>query len=123
MVNGIVVCMENLRAGRRLADAAADHESIGRRLIAARQAAGMQAIELAAASGVAPNAISNWESGSRRPSVDQLALVLPILRVTSDWVYFGNDAALDWRVREAVQREEAALPAKPDGRKRRALSA
>lgn len=118
-MNAIVVCMENLRVGRQLATAAADHEAIGRRLIAARHAAGMQAVELAGASGVAPNAISNWESGSRRPSIDQLALVLPILRVSLDWVYFGNDAGLDWRVREAVQRELERLPAKPDGRRHR----
>jgi transcriptional regulator with XRE-family HTH domain len=122
-VNAIVICMDKLRAGRQLAQAAADHESIGRRLIAARQAAGMQAVELAAASGVAPNAISNWENGTRRPSVDQLALVLPILRVSSDWIYYANDAGLDWRVKEAVERELDRLPATTDGRRRRTSAA
>lgn len=122
-MNAIVICMEKLRAGRQLAQAAADHEGIGRRLIAARQAAGLQAVELAEAAGVAQNALSNWENGSRRPSIDQLAYLLPILKVSSDWIYFGNDTGLDWRVKEAIQRELEALPAKTDGRRRRSAAA
>lgn len=52
--------------------------------------------------GVAPNALSNWEQGIRRPSLDQVALLLPALDVTLDFIYFGDDRGLSWDVREAI---------------------
>lgn len=123
MVTGIVIHMEQYRAGRRLAAAAADHAMIGRRLAAARDVAGLSGVELAAAAGIGPNTLSNWETGGRRPSIDQVAMVLPILRVTLDWVFFGNDAALDWRHREALEQALARLPPKPERRRRRLAAA
>ena len=109
--------METFRAGRQLAQRASDLDGIGRRLIASREAQGLRIRDLAEQSGVANNTISNWEAGDKRPSVDQVALVLPILRVTLDWVYFGDDNGLDWQTREAIAaRMTAASTAQPRDR-------
>ena len=102
-MTAIIYRMETIRPGRRLARAAADVESIARRLVAARLAAGMRPIDLAEASGVARNTIANWETGAKRPSVDQIAFVLPILRITLDYVFFGDTGALPWDVRGKIE--------------------
>ena len=74
----------------------------------------MAARSQAAMSGLGTNTLGNWEGAQRRPRIDQLAMVLPILEVTADWVYFADDRALAWHVREAIMRELAAL-APPSG--------
>ena len=116
-MSAILVRMENLRAGRQLAQRASDLDSIGRRLTASREAQGLRITDLAANSGVAKNTISNWEAGDRRPSLDQVALVLPILNITLDWVYFGDDAGLDWKIRESILKylseQEVVHPSTP----------
>lgn len=109
-MTAIVYNMQTIRPGRRLARAAADVAGISRRLIAARLAAGLRPVELAAASGVGRNTIANWESGLKRPSVDQLAYVLPVLKVTLDYVFFGDDSALAWDVRARIDAQLEALP-------------
>lgn len=108
-MTAIVYCMETIRPGRRLARAAADVDGIARRLVAARLAAGLRPVELAAASGVGRNTIGNWESGIKRPSVDQLAYVLPVLKVTLDYVFFGDDTALPWDVRARIEAQIETL--------------
>lgn len=110
--------MADLRTGRALELAALDLAAIGRRLVAARRAAGLTVTELSRLAGLSTSTLANWESGANRPRVDQLGRVLPLLRVTADWVYYGVDTALSWDVREAVSRELAALPPLPDARNR-----
>ena len=95
--------MESIRPGRRLARAAADLEGIARRLVAARLAAGLRPTDLAEAAGIARNTIGNWEIALKRPSVDQLAFVLPVLRVSLDYVYFGNMSGLAWDVKARIE--------------------
>ncbi|CAB4128026.1 HTH_XRE domain containing protein [uncultured Caudovirales phage] len=121
-MTAIIVRMETFRAGRQLAQRASDLNSIGRRLEASREAQGLRLTDLADQSGVAKNTLSNWEAGTKRPSLDQVALVLPILRVTLDWVYFGDDGALDWQVREAIVNQLAQMPEPPPRSPLRKLS-
>jgi transcriptional regulator with XRE-family HTH domain len=89
---------------RRVGDVA----SIARRLVAARRAKNLRAADLARMTGVAPNALSNWEQGIRRPSLDQVARLLPALDVTLDFIYFGDDRGLAWDVKEAIMAAMAA---------------
>jgi transcriptional regulator with XRE-family HTH domain len=103
-VSAIVIRMDQVRAGRALAQRASDLAGVGRRLVAARLAKGLRQRDLAGISGLGTNTIANWETGARRPRIDQLALVLPVLEVSSDWIYFADDRALSWQVREAVLR-------------------
>jgi transcriptional regulator with XRE-family HTH domain len=106
----IIVCMNAILTGRQLEKAAQDLEAVGRRLIAARLAAGLTPTELAKRAGLTTSTLANWESGANRPRVDQLGRVLPILRVTSDFVFYGLDHHLSWDVREAIAAAFEKLP-------------
>lgn len=106
----IIISMTEILTGRRLEKAAQDLEAVGRRLIAARLAAGLSPTELAKRAGLTTSTLANWESGANRPRVDQLGRVLPILRVTSDWVFYGIDHHLPWDVREAIAAALATVP-------------
>lgn len=98
----MIIRMQDIRTGRALELAALDLAAVGRRLVAARRAAGLTPTELARLAGLSTSTIANWETGANRPRVDQLGRVLPILRVTSDFVYYGIDDGLHWSVKEAV---------------------
>lgn len=112
-MSAIIYRMETIRPGRRLAQSAADVPAIARRLVAARLAAGMRPIDLAAASGVGRNTIANWETAAKRPSVDQLAFVLPVLRVSLDFVFFGDVAGLPWDLRARIEQHLDEVPHQP----------
>jgi transcriptional regulator with XRE-family HTH domain len=103
---------EHLKTGRALGEAAQDLPAIGRRLQAARRLVGLRQRDLAAACLVTPNAVTNWEAGTRRPKVSELARLLPMLGVDLDWLYLGDDRGLNWEKREALARtiEETAAP-------------
>lgn len=98
----MIIRMQDIRTGRALELAALDLVGVGRRLVAARRAAGLTPTELARLAGLSTSTIANWETGANRPRVDQLGRVLPVLRVTSDFVYYGIDDGLHWTVKEAL---------------------
>lgn len=64
--------------------------------------------------GVAPNALSNWETGRQRPSLDQVIRLLPALNVTLDYLFLGDDRGLTWEVREAIMAADATPDAAAD---------
>jgi transcriptional regulator with XRE-family HTH domain len=109
----MIINMTEILTGRALERAALDLRAIGRRLIAARLAAGLTPTELCRCADLTTSTLANWESGANRPRVDQLGRVLPILQVTSDFVFYGVDTGLSWQVREAVARalSKLVLPA------------
>jgi transcriptional regulator with XRE-family HTH domain len=106
----MVIFMTDILTGRALERAALDLVAIGRRLVAARIAAGLTPTELCRRAGLTTSTLANWETGANRPRVDQLGRVLPILRVTSDFVFYGIDSGLSWDVREAIARALETLP-------------
>lgn len=109
-MTAILISMQNYRAGRTLAQRANDVVSIARRFAAARLAAGMRPVELSASTGVAENTLSQWEGAERRPSLDQVSLVLPVLRITLDWLYYGDESGLNYQVREALLEQLEKVP-------------
>ncbi len=110
-MSAIIVPMDKARAGRLLAQRASDLRLVARRLIAARQAAGLRHADVVAGSGVGSSQYAQWEMARSRPRVDQLGLVLPFLDVTSDWIYFGDDRGLSWEKRAALLQEMEKLAA------------
>lgn len=102
-----MISMSDLRTSRGLMARVTDQEAIGRRVKAARRVAGLRQHELAAACHVTRNAVTNWETGTKRLGLSQAASLLPLLRVTLDWLYLGDDAALPWVQREALAAEMA----------------
>lgn len=51
-------------------------------LTAARKKAGLTASEVANAVGVSVAAVSQWEAGKRRPSLEKIVSLAKVLRVT-----------------------------------------
>ncbi len=103
--------MGELRTKKALMDRVTDQAAIGRRVRAARRVAGLRQRDLAQVCSTTPNAVTNWEAGTRRLGISQAAMLLPILRVTLDWLYLGDDRGLDWEKREALA---AALAEDPE---------
>lgn len=113
-MNAIIVSMQTLRAGRTLVRRANALAEIGLRFRAAREAAGLRKVDLSASTGIAENTLSQWESGQRRPSLDQALLALPALRITLDWLYFGEESGLLAAVRDGVLAKLDAYPPPTD---------
>lgn len=77
----------------------------GKRLRYARRAAGFEtARELAIAIDIEESVLSHYELGKRRPPNDVLLKIRTRLRVTTDYLYFGDTSglsvALEARLRE-----------------------
>ena len=121
-MKAMIIVMADVRTGRDLELAALDLRAVGRRLVAARQAAGLSPTALATAAGLSTSTLGNWEGGANRPRVDQLGRVLPILQVTSDFVFYGVDAGLHWEVRERIRRHLSNPPSEASLDVRRAAS-
>jgi transcriptional regulator with XRE-family HTH domain len=94
--------MGDLKTGRALGEAAQDLPAIGRRLHVARRLAGLRQRDIAALAGVSETAPTNWEAGTRRPKVSEVARLLPVLGIDLDWLYLGDDRGLTWEKREAL---------------------
>ncbi len=60
--------------------------SVSARIRERREELGMNQTELAEVAGLTPNAISQYESSSRRPSVKALSKLTDALRITSDYL-------------------------------------
>lgn len=101
-MSAIILGMGELKTGRALSDAAQDLPAIGRRLQAARRLAGLRQRDIASIAGVSEFAPTNWEAGTRRPKVSEVARLLPVLGVDLDWLYLGDDRGLTWEKREAL---------------------
>ncbi len=122
-MSAIIVCMETVRAGRSLVKAATDDAAIGERISAARRVRGMRGVDLAAATGIAPNTISNWESGIRKPSIENAAMLKAVLGISTDWLFFGDDTALPWQHREQLLAElEKVRAERPPGDNKRKVT-
>jgi transcriptional regulator with XRE-family HTH domain len=94
--------MRELMTGSALWRAASDLSAIGQRLAAARKVAGLRQLDIAEIAGVSPNAVTNWEAGTRRMKVTEAARLLPILGIDLNWLYLGDDRFLRWDQREAL---------------------
>lgn len=109
-MSATIITMSEIRTGRTLADAAQDAAAIGRRLKAARLAAGLRQHDIANIAGVGQSSAANWETGTRRPKVSEIARLIPVLHITLDWLYLGDDRSLRWDKRDELQKILASLP-------------
>ena len=109
-MSATILTMSEIKTGRTLADAAQDAAAIGRRLKAARLAAGLRQHDIANIAGVGQSSAANWETGTRRPKVSEVARLIPVLHITLDWLYLGDDRNLRWDKRDEIQKILAGLP-------------
>lgn len=78
--------------------------AIGRRLRLTRQALGLSQTEFAARAGIAKNALSQYESGKQRPSIDNAIALAETHRITLDWIYLGDNSNLRYELVEAMKK-------------------
>jgi transcriptional regulator with XRE-family HTH domain len=71
-----------------------DNAAIGRRLIATRNAKGMNQRTFALFCGITPQALNNFERGRQRPSLESAGKISSAIGAGLDWVYYGDRSAL-----------------------------
>jgi SOS-response transcriptional repressor LexA len=76
-------------------DAQSSATTLGQRIRARRDAAGMTQEKLAAQCGVSRAAVAQWESGVTRPSLDNLVKVAEALNVWLSWLTVGDQSLPD----------------------------
>jgi transcriptional regulator with XRE-family HTH domain len=80
-----------LLAGDGDTDTLKDADSdIGRRIVEAREAAGIDRLTFGARVGVRPETVAAWESGHRRPRSNRLATIAGVLGVGISWLMIGH---------------------------------
>ena len=68
-------------------------KEVGNRIKLLRNKKGLKQDELAAAIGVSPSAVSNYEQGTRVPKDDTLKALVTVLDTTSDYILMGTEPA------------------------------
>lgn len=66
-------------------------KEVGNRIKLLRKKKGLKQDELAAAIGVSPSAVSNYEQGTRVPKDDTLKSLVEILGTTTDYILMGTE--------------------------------
>lgn len=82
-----------------------DPKAIGRRIIVVRQAMGMSAADFARHVEISTAALSNYETGYRRPDWDQALKFVQKTGVTLDYLYLGDPSGLPYRLTSKMPAE------------------
>lgn len=76
--------------------------AIGLRILAAREALGLNQRTFAVLADISPQAVNNYEKGNQRPSVDQAIMLCRAHGLTLDWIYRGDRSGLPQRIVEKL---------------------
>jgi transcriptional regulator with XRE-family HTH domain len=95
-MTAIIFSMDKRRTQQRLAMQAGLTREIGLRIVAARKAVGLDQAGLCRFTGFPSSQISQWETGKHRPSLDFVVQLLPYLDVDLDYLFLGDQRALNW---------------------------
>jgi len=76
-----------------ISQATADFDTLGGRLVRARDATGMSSTELAKRMGVTTKTIDAWESDRSEPGSNQLNMLSGLHGVSPTWLLFGRGRA------------------------------
>lgn len=94
---------------------------MGRRLVALREAVGLNQAEWGRRLGFEPQKVNNWERGYNRIGIDSAIQICRHTGVTLDYIFLGSMSALPWelagKIDRALTESEAAPP--PAARRRR----
>lgn len=86
-------------------------EEIGRRLTALRTARALTPAELCRDLGFAANAYSQYESGTRRPNLDDMMRLALAYGVTLDFIYLGK---IDGIAHDMARRIQPLMRSEPE---------
>jgi transcriptional regulator with XRE-family HTH domain len=78
--------------------------AIAERLILLRESMGMGPTEFAIRTGIGRTSYAGYESGSRRPSLNDAIKLKMSLGVPTDWVYFGEEIGMPDRLISQIRR-------------------
>ncbi len=84
--------------------------AIGRRLYATRRVLDLTQTDLAERAGISRTAYTQYEGGSKRPSIDVAIALVRTYRLTLDWIYLGDASNLPYAMAAAIK----ALGEMPD---------
>lgn len=70
-----------------------DDDTLGGRIVEAREAAGLTTAELAARAGVTEETLSSWELDRDEPRSNRLSTLAGVLGVSPTWLLAGHGAA------------------------------
>ncbi len=79
---------------------------IGKRLTAARATTGLNQSDYAAKAGIAQNTYNQYETGAKRPSVDNAIRLCETYSLTLDWIYRGEPSGLSYQLWATIQRSQ-----------------
>ena len=65
--------------------------TLGERIAAARNRAGLTQLQLAQGLGLPLFQVADWERGAAEPSLEQMAALCRVLDVTSDYLLLGKE--------------------------------
>lgn len=71
-----------------------ENAAIARRLIATREALGMNQSSFAAFCGITPQTLNNFEKALQRPSLESAGLISAAIGAKLDWLYYGDRPSL-----------------------------
>lgn len=67
---------------------------IARRIVATREALGLRSVDVCNDLGFRSNMYAQWESGDRRPNLDDMIRFCARYGLTLDWIYRGDMSGL-----------------------------
>jgi transcriptional regulator with XRE-family HTH domain len=69
-------------------------EAIASRLVATREALGLNQTRLCERAGIATNTYNQWEKAKGRPDLDGAFLLCDAFGLSLDWIYRGDESRL-----------------------------
>lgn len=100
---------------KQLPEPDAPHREIAERLIAVRLANELEQSELCQSLNIQPNTYSQWESGKKRPNLDDAMRLCERFGVTLDWIYRGDPSGLPLRHADAILRYHTSVSSASPG--------
>lgn len=86
-------------------------DAIGERLALTRHVIGLQQNEFCERAHIATNTYNQYESGKRRPSVENAIQLCDTYGLTLDWIYRGDPSGLRYDLAAAIKAVRGARAA------------
>lgn len=80
-----------------------DKAAIGLRLQLTRRALSLNQTEFAERADIARSAYTQYESGGKRPSIDNAIALCDAYALTLDWIFRGDLSGLEYRTANAIK--------------------
>lgn len=86
-------------------------EAIAARLVATREALGLNQRQLCERADLAPNTYNQWERARGRPDLDGALALCEAFGLSLDWIYRGDESRLSHELAVKIRARTAVPPA------------